>query len=276
MNIGVVFVHGMGDTKPSYSMSIRNILRDYIPRDLYQKIVFQEVYYQNILQNNQKRYFNSVKRRLRWEEMRKFMLYGFSDAASLESQKEGKNSPYYLAQKEIQTCFKSLHGRIHETAPVIVIAQSLGGQVFSNYLWDANKQDENGVSCLASQGVWSKKSKLKRDVDMFCRGSRISKLFTTGCNIPLFVAGRDEADIKPINPPNENFKWHNYYDKDDVLGWPLEQLSDAYSNLVKDKQINAGGLIGLTPMSHVNYWQDRDFLRPLARDIKKLAIAPAV
>ena len=106
---------------------------------------------------------------------------------------------------------------------------------------------------------------------MFCRGKRVARLITTGCNIPLFVAGRDEEKIKPIKPLNDAFKWLNYYDKDDVLGWPLSQLSPAYAEAVVDKQMNAGFFAGLTPLSHVHYWRDRTFLKALGNELRKLS-----
>ncbi|MDJ0922206.1 MAG: hypothetical protein QNI84_13850 [Henriciella sp.] len=271
MSVGVIFVHGMGETSGGYSGDIQSLLREYMPSAVYEGLRFQEVFYQDILQQNEERYFKAVKGRLDWDNLRRFMLYGFCDAASLESQKDGPDSPYYLAQKEILSCFKALHRRIPATAPMIVVAQSLGGQVMSNYLWDANKKDEHGQPVPARHGVWSTDPGLSPDQSWFCRGGRLARLFTTGCNIPLFVAGRDEDQITPISPPNSAFKWYNYYDRDDVLGWPLKQLSPAYADRVIDKPIRAGLLGGLTPMSHVNYWNDRGFLKPLANEIKRLS-----
>ena len=64
---------------------------------------------------------------------------------------------------------------------------------------------------------------------------------TTGCNIPLFVAAHDP--VVPIDPPATGFEWHNYYDPDDVLGWPLAGLGDDYGRLVTDHPINAGGSV---------------------------------
>ena len=134
---------------------------------------------------------------------------------------------------------------------VIIIAQSLGGQVISNYLWDASKnlnifKDTTGTNA----------NELK-----FLKLKSLQHFITTGCNIPLFVSGLDTR--KNFKKPNRNFKWDNYYDPDDVLGWPLNQLDPSYS-YVKDRDINAGGLFtSWNPLSHVKYWTDKDVLRPL-------------
>ncbi|MCK5433566.1 MAG: hypothetical protein KAJ03_12535, partial [Gammaproteobacteria bacterium] len=66
-------------------------------------------------------------------------------------------------------------------------------------------------------------------------------------------------------------QWHNYYDEDDVLGWPLKPLSGEYRNRVKDHEMNAGGLFkSWNPMSHGGYWKDNDFLAPVSSYIRSL------
>ena len=127
MKVGVLFVHGMGETQPEYSYELRGLLRSYTSKKVYDGLVFQEAYYQGILQDNEERYFNAVRKRVDWDQLRKFLLYGSCDGASLESQKVGKTSPYYLAQKELVLSLKALRRRIDATAPVIIVAQSLGG-----------------------------------------------------------------------------------------------------------------------------------------------------
>ena len=93
-------------------------------------------------------------------------------------------------------------------------------------------------------------------------------LVTTGCNIPLFISGI--SDRQCFNKPNDQFKWDNYYDPDDVLGWPLRQLSNSF-NIVKDHDINAGGLFtSWNPLSHLKYWSDKDVINPLADILKNL------
>jgi hypothetical protein len=96
-------------------------------------------------------------------------------------------------------------------------------------------------------------------------------LLTTGCNIPLFVAGFDK--ILPFNGSklHPQFKWKNYYDRDDVLGWPLQPLSDEYNHLVEDIEIDSGDFFSsMTPFSHTHYWTDRDFFKPLTETITTL------
>ena len=107
----------------------------------------------------------------------------------------------------------------------------------------------------------------------FYRLETLRKLFTTGCNIPLFIAGYDGNSIFLIETKEKgyNFKWYNYYNRDDVLGWPLQPINQKYRNAVKkDIEINVGGLLTKWIFfSHTQYWKDSDFIDPLADNIKK-------
>ena len=44
--------------------------------------------------------------------------------------------------------------------------------------------------------------------------------------------------------PNDNFTWHNYFDVDDVLGYPLHTMADSYDvDWVKDHKVGVGGFL---------------------------------
>ena len=132
--------------------------------------------------------------------------------------------------------------------------------------------------CRQSKPVWS--TSRNDEVadgsprDNFRRMRSLQCLYTTGCNIPIFVAGHKK--IEAIKPPAPSFKWHNFFDEDDVLGWPLKPLSPSYDKLVEDISINAGGgVIGTivkswNPISHGQYWTDSEVVGHLTSAIKQL------
>lgn len=64
-------------------------------------------------------------------------------------------------------------------------------------------------------------------------------------------------------------KWLNYYDPDDVLGYPLKPINAEYRKVVsKDIAINTGGILtSWNPMAHNGYWTDNDFTKPVAKYI---------
>lgn len=263
--IGLITIHGMGDTKEKYAKPLFKDLKGRIGAQKWGQVFTHSIYYQNILQDNQEEYYGRVREKLDWLKLRQFVLYGFCDAASLETQKEGYLSPYFIAQTRILNAFQEVYKEIGPDAPVIIVAQSLGGQVMSNYLWDALRSTPPQFGVFSAPPAFGSQGE-----EDFCRGKTINRLFTTGCNIPIFVAGRSRDKIFSIEKPNASFEWHNFYDEDDVLGWPLRELSDGYSALVKDHKITSGFLTGGTPLSHVNYWGDRDFLRPVVRHINRV------
>lgn len=90
---------------------------------------------------------------------------------------------------------------------------------------------------------------------------------TFGCNLPLLVAGKAEM---PYFKAPEAFRWDNYFDADDALGFPLRPLSrdhDALGKLApKDHRIQTGA----TPKAHADYFDDRSVQAELAKQLESL------
>jgi len=170
--------------------------------------------------------------------------------------------------------YRQIHTRIHrhlaklrftlgdQDKPLIIIAHSLGSAILSNYIWD--EQKNNGLG-----------------TNPFERMETLTSIVTFRSNIPLFTLALD--NIECINfpphtlPPNleTKAKWLNFFDGDDVLGYPLKPLSPSYMQTVtEDLQINAGGLFtSWNPISHTEYWTDNDFTKPVAQLIYDLVNA---
>ena len=272
-SLAVIAIHGMGDTPVDFADDLESRLADRLGDDSFDQVHFDTVYYQDILQKNQNAMFRAMRRReIDYIKLRKFLLFGFSDVASLERNATEDGSPYQQAQEKIletlENCARELDSF---SKPVIFIAHSLGCQVLSNYIWDAQ-------SANARQGFWKGSPPAQNTADKYRRLKTLRALFTTGCNIPIFLAGFPRDKIKPVKTKTGgyNFKWHNFYDQDDVLGWPLRPMSPAYrSAIYRDEEINAdGGFLGKftrgwNPLSHNGYWTDRDFFKPLAAEILK-------
>ena len=96
--------------------------------------------------------------------------------------------------------------------------------------------------------------------DQFRRLASLRCLITTGCNIPLFLGGNPNPQAINSSTLSSTFEWLNYYDADDILGWPLADLSPSYAELVEDIKIQSGGtFIRETPLSHGEYWHTDEF-----------------
>jgi hypothetical protein len=278
--VALVTVHGMGSTPREYNAELRRELFDRLG-STYDQLHIGSVYYQGILEPNERRVWESVAKKVRWDDLRKFLLFGFADAAGLESNKQLAHSVYTLAQVEFARELYLAYKAVGPTAPVIMLAQSLGGQVASCYFWDSIKA-RSGVE--PDVGFWHnvadnhvavfENDSPSPEAIAFMQGATLSHLFTTGCNIPIFVAAHATVNVKPIRP-NDSFVWTNYYDKDDVLGWPLAPLSAEYSQVVRDVPVNSGGGVlgwissSWNPMSHTQYWRDDEVLDPLEEAIRQ-------
>ena len=276
-SIALLIVHGMGDTAPDFHDELVARLRDRL-QNAWDRIAWRPVYYQPILQRNERAIFEQMRPQIRWEGLRELMLFGLSDAASLEHKKELALSPYWQTQRlileRLDELFDELVDEVDSGLPrLAIVAQSLGGQVISNYIWDAQQP-------RAYAGIWN--GDLDDDTiagtprDRFRRMRSLQRLLTTGCNIPVFVAGH--AAIEPIDRRllGAGFRWINQFDPDDVLGWPLAQLSAAYAALVEDHAVNASGdtllerIKSLSPYSHTQYWSTQSVLDRIAGALREM------
>jgi hypothetical protein len=131
-------VHGMGRTEEDYNAQIVSDLRHRLGQ-LFGSLHVGKVYYQDVLQPNEDRVWKSVASRVKWDDLRKFVLFGFGDAAGLESGKEPIGSDYAKAQIKIARELLLAREAMSMSGPVLILAQSLGCQVTSNYFWDAHQ-----------------------------------------------------------------------------------------------------------------------------------------
>lgn len=268
----VLTFHGMGETNPDYWKGLDASLKNLIKHASWDRIQFEYVYYQGVVQKNQYDVWARTldAHKLDWQILRRFMLFAFSDAATLEHHSDDRESPYVATQRIIRdTLRQGLAKMSSPAAPVAIVAQSLGGQVISNYIWDS-QQKENA-------GIWKHEPlpELTPEEEKFLRLGTLRLMLTTGCNIPFFVSGLNK--IEPITKPTPEFQWSNYFDKDDVLGWPLRPLSANYGKIVnEDVKIKSGSfLTDWNPASHTGYWTDKDFTKPAAKKLVALLAPPA-
>jgi len=141
-----------------------------------------------LLQGNQEEYWedSNDEHDLHWDFLRKFMIFGFSDAASIEHSLRTDGKLYKDVHQKIATAFDNAYEKIgNQAKPVFVIVHSLGAQEVSNYIWDA----QNNKRLFSEPGPGDD---AMRD---FRRFSTCKQFITTGCNIPLFKAGLPDTRI---------------------------------------------------------------------------------
>lgn len=258
-------LHGMGVTKENYADELQQGLRKRLG-GRWTAVSVQPVWYAPVFQANEDIVWNSLagdpRNELDSTALRKLFLFGFADAAAFERSAHAEPATYLKVQQLIHDALARGYRDCGEepSTPVVVVAQSLGGQVISSYLWDAQRQKQI-FEDLPASGT---------GLDAFVRLKSMRHLVTTGCNIPIFTAGL--ARRVNFDRP-AGVVWENFYDPDDVLGWPLRQL-DKQGNTydwILDRPISAGNILtGWNPASHLGYWSDKDVLNPLAESIAGL------
>lgn len=149
-------------------------------------------------------------------------------------------------------------------APLIVVAHSLGSVIASDHFYDLHKGRRSAATPLE-------------------RGETFTSFYTLGSPIALWTERYGDFS-RPVEIPGKTSddpviaaaaEWINFYDPDDVLSFPLKGLSAHYDQAVdEDRSVSVGAfLLGMSPASHVAYWNDKAVLRPIANSLAWLWIA---
>lgn len=148
-------------------------------------------------------------------------------------------------------------------APLCIIAHSLGAVITSNYIWD----------------LQNKVAQIKVGDTPLEQGETLALYYTLGSQITLWRL-RYEDFGTPITIPSPKLpehyphlegEWINFYDRDDVLGYPIKAINSKYDKAVKaDIEVNAGNILtNWTPLSHNSYWADDEVTKPIAEALAK-------
>jgi len=261
--LAIIVIHGMGSQQPDFADPMVREINCRV-KDLGKNpdaIAWQPVFWQDILEPRQLAYLGSARRRstMDFVRLRQFILTAFGDAVAYQLTSRSPSAPYQMIHARIAAALRRLYRDQLDARPqpLIVFAHSLGGHIVSNFIWDQQAH----------------RQKPMRGISNFERAKTLVGMVTFGCNIPLFTFAFDK--VQPIKVPapevrgakRAKAKWLNFYDPDDVLGYPLKPICPGYANVVsKDVPINVGGVLSSwNPMSHAGYWTDNDFTKPAAK-----------
>lgn len=247
MKTALVFLHGMNggsyDDVDAYSRRIFKKMSNKLPDDVKNELEFIPLIYQHFLEPEQQHTLELYKESglgLKW--IRRFLVNHFGDALGYEYAAEKNDSTKECIQNHIDRELQKICGKLGNDGRLILMAESLGAHVIVDYLNDFGCPDQ------------------------------LELMLTQGCNIPLFMAARKEFEM--FVPSNKDFKWFNYYYKNDVLGWPLKLLeknNTGFEHIVtEDVCLGRGWWIA----SHQHYINSRH-CKKLARTIADVVRRPA-
>ena len=197
----IVMIHGQGNQKKDFYEKLQNGLFKRLTSSEKQRIVVAPIFYQDLVSDPDGSMWERMKAKpLSYQFLRRHLFEGFSDASTYQFRAYNPDSAYRDVHKRIKCRLQTAVDELTEPGEdgpgdykIIAFAHSLGGQLLSNHIWDA----QNG------RGIWKGEGSEAGPHEDF---SKLGKFITYGCNIPLFVSSRDAA--KPIAAPSANFEWH--------------------------------------------------------------------
>jgi len=271
-DVGILVVHGVGSPGPDFARKLienleRRMRRSGVDPDSF---VWRSAWWADLLTERQNGMWDRMQLgSLRWDRMRHFVVNAVGDAAAYHDTGRHHEMIYRDIHEIIRENLASLRKELgSDKKPLAVIAHSLGAHIVSNYIWDSQHK------CSGYPG-----SNFKNWTPFECMDS-LALLITAGGQIPLFTLAYPVEEINSIEFPPSSLdkslksaaKWLNFYDPDDILAYPLKSLSRSYDEAVtEDLAINVGGIMqSWNPTSHSGYFDDNDFIAPVARALADL------
>ena len=275
MKLAVAIIHGIGtqpdfrdsDGQHAFAQDLISGLRRRLGIEADQ-VAFQSLYWASVLDRRQLAYLEQLRDQpVRWRWLRRIVTLFLGDASGYRQVSQAYDTTY----EEVHQCLRSglnrLRARVDARTPLVVLAHSLGGHIFSNFVWDQQRINRT-ASCPH---------------DPFLALETLTGLITFGCNIPLFTFAYDP--VVPIrfpghclsDPLRAQARWLNLYAPADILGYPLRPIPGYAAVVNEDRAMPVGPWYKRhTPMSHLSYWRDRNFHRYVARYLQQvLSASPA-
>ncbi|MGQ7957507.1 hypothetical protein ACUTAF_07310 [Pseudomonas sp. SP16.1] len=269
MKLAVAIIHGIGNQpdgldhegQHAFAQGLIQGLRRQLGDDA-RHVAFQTLYWASVLDKREQAFLERLEHLpVRWRRLRRLVTLFLGDAAGYRKVSEAYDTTYQEVHQCLRHGLAALRAQVDPRTPLLVLAHSLGGHIFSNFAWDQQKLNAT-PSC---------------PLDPFLALETLAGITTFGCNIPLFTFAYDR--VQPIRFPGycldqavrREARWLNVYAPADPLGYPLRAVP-AYAAVVhEDRALPVGPWYKRhTPLSHFAYWHDRAFHRYLARQIAQL------
>ncbi|WP_308725533.1 hypothetical protein [Metapseudomonas otitidis] len=272
MKLAVAILHGIGsqpdqrdaEGQYSYAQGLIGGLRRELGVEA-DAIAFQSLYWASVLDRRERAYLDRLEHEpVTWRWLREAVTLFLGDASGYRKVSQAYDTTYEEVHQCLRNGLTALRAKVAPTTPLVVLAHSLGGHIFSNFVWDQQKLNAT-PSCPR---------------DPFLALETLAGLVTFGCNIPLFTFAYDP--VRPIRFPGHCLpaglehaaRWLNVYAPADPLGYPLRPLQNYAEVVTEDVALPVGPWYKRhTPLSHMEYWNDARFHRYLAGHLRQLLAA---
>ena len=310
--LAVIVLHGIGTYSGGGNLdqaSFDTDLRDALKRRLgatFDRVVWQRVVWSD--EALEKRQADLIARRgipgyWPWRQVFDFVSSFLSDASAYtlpptlpDQRRQQDGEPreeryaYYRVQELVREKLALLEERLGAdaaTTPVFAIAHSMGCHVLSCYKWDA----EHSPGRIPGG-----------DLSPFQALGNLAGLAYVGCNLPLLTVNIPKRELLPIRLPlkpdvlgGADSVWLNFWEKNDLLGYPLAgEYADYFGGThprprafagwgrdparerpPRDIEVKRRGLLrGELPTVHSAYYRIGAVQQAIAAEIERLLDRP--
>ncbi len=273
-NVAVAIIHGIGNQGQDFAKDMIALLKNKFTKKLERLVedpstylIIQPIQWETIFANREESLFQNLVQNnpLNYKELRKFIIHYLGDAIAYQPVESGSHN-YDRVHEKVGENLHILSKKAGKDAPLCVISHSLGSVIASNYFYDLQFKKNDVTSVVNTSSPLEK-------------GDTLTLFYTMGTTLPLWSL-RYHNFNRPINIPSkdlQNFypelkgEWINFYDKDDVLGFPLRAVGENYQKAVnEDREVNVGGLLtSWNPLSHTGYFTDNDIIDSIVEGLDR-------
>jgi len=278
--IAIAIVHGVGKQGPTFAEGMIRKLREQFakeaklaPAAAAEALVFEPVYWGPVLHGVEEELWKRVRQGgdLDFVSLRRFVVDFAADAIAYQPTPADRHI-YDAVHEVVATALRKLALAAGEKAPLCVIAHSLGTVIASNYLYDLATDPRRKKRKLIGASVRELIGETPLEWS-----ETLAFFYTLGSPIAIWSLRYKDFGV-PVQVPAPQLaqhwprlkgRWVNFYDSDDILGYPLRPLNAAYRKVVAaDLAINVGSfLMSWNPGAHMGYWEDKDVIGPIAHDL---------
>ncbi|MBV1908962.1 MAG: hypothetical protein KUG78_06540 [Kangiellaceae bacterium] len=264
--LAIAVIHGLGSEDEFYSVELKHrITEEYVngaEGRLEDDLLFFEIYWADLVKEELESFRNKAnyKGDLAYQNLRQIM----TDTQALALLYTPGTELYESINNRIKDGMRKFasHRRVlPDETPLVVLAHSYGGVMMSHFIKSMQENDSK----------LSNFETMKTLVGYVTFGNPQGMYAMHGLDSVLGQSCKITGSALPADLA-KRAKWLNFYDKDDIVAYPLKGLSDEFNaNVHGDYEINVGSAAtSWNPACHTGYWEDKDFYKPVAELIGEL------
>ena len=270
--IAVAIIHGVGKQDEHFADGMKAELQQRFVSQLptaisfpEAEIVIESVFWAPVLQRKENRLWEKMKgaANLDFLDLRQMMIDIAADAVAYQPAPNDRDV-YDNIHRLVARTLRRLAQKAGSDAPLAVIAHSLGTVIASNYFYDLQTAHRRPLSGKVRSVVGRSPSALEA-------GKTFARFFTMGSPIAIWSLRYGNFGT-PVHLTHHDKEWLNFFDEDDIIGYPLKSVNKLYKkNVTRDVSVNVGNLLtSWNPASHLGYWTDNDVTVPIAESLVRL------